>query len=462
MFRAGERVVVAVSGGPDSLCLLHCLHELAGALHITLHVAHVHHGLRGAEADADAAFVDREARSLGLANSVLHVDTLGHAAASRLSQETAARNLRYLALRALAEELGADCLAIGHTEDDQAETLLLHLLRGSGLDGLAAMRPRRGDLARPLLCRPRSSTEEFCRDRGLAARYDSTNSDLGFKRNALRLEVLPMLDSFNPRARSALARCAATLAADADYLRERAEEALESVLAPGETDSGVALRLEPLTALPQALRSRVWRLAVACLWGEGSALSAERMADLESLLGRPGTGRSIDLGQGFRATRTADAVILGPDRTAAVAPEPVVLPIPGSVVFGSWRLDATVLPISEVHDLLRAPQSVLKPIAYLDRSALAGDVLIRARRPGDRLRPLGLRGSKKVQDIMVDRKVPLHKRAGLPLVTTSSGIVWVVGLTMGSAAAVKESTKEVVRIAAMPSGDGIAEEVSVC
>ncbi|MGH2345714.1 MAG: tRNA lysidine(34) synthetase TilS, partial [Chloroflexota bacterium] len=334
VFRAGESVVAAVSGGPDSLCLLHCLHERSTELGITLHVAHVHHGLRGSEADADAAFVEQEAHTLGLPCTVLRADARAYAARKRVSLETAARETRYAALRALAADLGADCLAIGHTEDDQAETVLLHLLRGSGLDGLAAMRPRRGDLARPLLGLSRSAVTAFCRDRGLTARSDRTNSDPRFRRNAVRMELLPVLKHFNPRACAALARCAATLAADADYLREQAIAALDTVLESGTADGVVALKLGLLTALPPAMRSRVLRLAVERLRGAGAALSAERLDDLEMLIRQHRVGRGLDIGRGCRAERTPDLLILGAARPPAEPLDPVRLPIPGSIVFG--------------------------------------------------------------------------------------------------------------------------------
>jgi tRNA(Ile)-lysidine synthase len=448
VFQHGESVVAAVSGGPDSISLLHCLHQLARELGISLHVAHVHHGLREADADADAAYVQQEAHSLVLPYTLLRTDVRAFAASERLSLESAARTVRYAGLRSLAKDLGADCLALGHTEDDQAETVLLHLLRGSGLDGLAAMRPRRGDLARPLLGQPRAAITAFCAAQGLSPRDDRTNDDPTIRRNAVRWELLPALETFNPRARTALARCAGTLAADADYLRAQAEEALVAVLAPCDIPQGTALSLESLSALPLALRNRVLRLVVERLWGEGSALFAGRLEELEALARQEIPGHGIDIGKGYRAERMETCLIIRPYRVPAPPLEPVTLPIPGVVMFCPWRIEATVIPVNEARASLGNPATPGTAVASCDRDVLSDMVVVRGRRPGDRLRPLGLQGSKKVQDILVDRKIPQEERDLLPVLTNRSGIVWLVDLALDSSVAITGETREAIRLVA--------------
>ncbi len=440
--------MVAVSGGPDSMSLLHCLHLLSAELGISLRVAHVDHGLRGADAAEDAVYVEQEAQSLGLSCTVLRVDVRSLAARERLSLETAARTARYAALLSLASDLGADCLALGHTEDDQAETVLLHLLRGSGLDGLAAMRPRRGDLARPLLGQSRAEIIAFCGAMGLTPRHDATNDDHTIRRNAVRWELLPVLETFNPRARSALARCAETLAADADYLRAQSENALAAVQAPCATPGGIALSVEALAALPAALRNRVLRLVIERLWGEGSTLFAHRLADLEALTLQVTPGHGIDIGKGYRAERTATSIVIRPRREIALPLEPMTLPIPGVVVFGSWQLEATEMPLDEARARLKYPAAPDKAVAICDRDALGDIVIVRGRGPGDRLRPLGLQGSKKVQDILVDRKIPREDRDLLPVLCNRRGVVWLVGLALDLKVALTADTRQAIRLVA--------------
>ncbi|HVA91486.1 MAG TPA: tRNA lysidine(34) synthetase TilS [Chloroflexota bacterium] len=447
VFRPSETVLAAVSGGADSLCLLHCLHRLAPRLGVTLRVAHVHHGLRGAEADDDADFVSAEAGTLHLPCDVARVDAAAYAASHRCSIETAAREVRYAALREIMTRVGAACVATGHTEDDQAETLLLHLLRGSGLDGLAGMRARRADIARPLLTQSRQATVAFCAQAGLSPRHDRSNDDRAFRRNAVQADLLPALAAFNPQARRALARCAGLLAVDADYLRSEARAAFETLVPRDEPLDGLALARTPLSRYPDAVRVRILRLAIEQVFGGGAALSARMMAVLDHLAIGEDQGGALDIGKGFRAERRGEYLHL-------FHPDPGVplvetrLPIPGKARFGDWWLEATVMGADEARASLQ--RSRVHPLMEVvcDRLALGSPVIIRSRKPGDRLRPLGLGGSKKVQDILVDHKVARAARDQIPLVVGPSGIAWIVGVLLDARAAVTARTSEAVRMRA--------------
>jgi len=455
VFGPAEGVVAAVSGGADSLCLLLCLHGLAPRLGLRLYVAHVHHGLRGPEADEDAEFVASQAAALGLPYEIMRVDTAAYASSHRCSIETAAREVRYRALREVMTRVGAGCVATGHTEDDQAETVLLHLLRGSGLDGLAAMRPRRGDLARPLLNQSRQATAAFCEAHGLAARHDRTNDDPAFRRNAVRSQLLPVLEQFNPRARAALARCAALLASDADYLRAGARAAFDAVVEKdeGEPDE-LRVAREPLALLPGALRTRVLRLAVEQLLGGGAALSARMIEEIDRLASGENEGGRLDIGRGFRAERRGELLHLFRPTLRAPLPE-VRLPIPGRILFGDWWLEAGIVPGDEARALLVRDGITTRAEAVCDREALGSPVIVRGRRPGDRLRPLGLSGTKKVQDILVDHKVPRAARDRLPLVVGPLGIAWMVGVVLDARVVITERTSEAVLIRAAPAGSRV-------
>ncbi|HVC79534.1 MAG TPA: tRNA lysidine(34) synthetase TilS [Chloroflexota bacterium] len=448
VFGPSEGVVAAVSGGADSLCLLLCLHALAPRLGLQVRVAHVHHGLRGPEADEDAAFVASQAAALGLPCEIVRVDVVAYASSHRCSIETAAREVRYTVLREVMARVGAGCIATGHTEDDQAETLLLHLLRGSGLDGLAAMRPRRGDLARPLLNQSRQVTAAFCEAHGLAARHDRSNEDPTFRRNAVRSQLLPVLERFNPRAREALARCAALLAVDAEYLRAEGQAACEALVEQDEgRPEGLRVAREPLALLPRAVRTRVLRFAVEQLLGAGAALSARMIEEIDRLATGEGARGSLDIGRGFRAERRGELLHLFRPRARAPLAE-VRLPVPGRILFGEWRLEAGIVPGDEARALLVRREITARMEALCDRTALGSPVIVRGRRPGDRLRPLGLSGTKKVQDSLVDQKVPRAERDHLPLVTGPLGIAWVVGVGLDARVAVTERTSEAVLIRA--------------
>ncbi len=443
VFAHGELVIVAVSGGPDSLCVLHSLHGLAPDLGIRLHVANVHHGLRGAEADQDAVFVEEQARLLDLPFTMIRVSVTAHAANRRISIETAAREARYTALREARTRQGAACIATGHTSDDQAETLLLHLLRGSGLDGLAAMRPRRDELARPLLGQSRRTVLSFCREHGLQPREDSTNLDRSFRRNAVRADLIPALEAYNPRARAALARCASLVAADADYLLAAAREVYEAMAVREPMSGGVALPRARLVELPSALRSRVLRLMIQQVLGAGAALSAERLAAMDALADEGREGAYLEVGRGYRAEVTGDHLRLSAPQPASATPDPLTLTIPGAAVFGRWRLETLVVPADWARARLAAPEPLSPLEALCDRAALGGPLTVRSRLPGDRISPLGLRGTKKVQDILVDRKIPRGTRDQVPIIVGPHGIVWIVGAALDVRVAVTEQTTEV-------------------
>ena len=385
-------VVVAVSGGTDSVALLLLLADLAPELGCDLHVAHFDHRLRPRSSAADAQFVADLAQSRG---ATIRIGRAGAAPKS----EDGARELRYAFLRRAAREVGATSIATGHTRDDQAETVLLHATRGSGLAGLAGMRPRRDDIVRPLLSIGRAETRAICEGARIAPREDRSNRDVKYARNRIRAKVLPELERINPQARAALARLADAAAGAADATARAAERALDAATANG------AIALERVDAA-----SRDDALALAWTRATGRSLDARHRAALTTLAAaRDGTA-SLDL-PGGRAVREYGRLRIEtaapPDR--APAPE-ARLDGGGPVEWGGW----TFTLASHGRGTFRAP-------------APAGTALVvRARRPGDRLAG---RRRIKVQDLFTDAKVPLRSRAAHPVVAAPSGEVWwVVGL----------------------------------
>jgi tRNA(Ile)-lysidine synthase len=422
---AGTRVVVAVSGGADSLCLLLVLDALRPVLGCALTVAHVHHGLRGAEADRDQAFVLGLAAEMGLPCLVERVDVRA-GKRPRESEEAAARRLRYAALRRLAASAGAECIAVAHTLDDQAETVLQHLLRGAGIDGLAGMRAHQGDVARPLLEISRRQVEDCLRAFGRAPCQDATNGDRRYQRNAVRLDVLPALERLNPRARQALARGASILAQDAEYLRLAAGEALARLRLTG-PPPGIALDRAGLAALHPGLRAHVLRQAWEEAAGTRDGLGQSHLLALDALvLGGAGTVcASLPKGQAAEVAggtfRLFPAALI---RTGS--PSTVELPVPGTVRFGPWRVRTRAVATGEL-PWLEVPEAVDSVQVVLRADSLCLPLRVRGRLPGDRLRPPGVHGHRKLQDILVDAKVPRSERDHIPLVVDESGIVWVAG-----------------------------------
>jgi tRNA(Ile)-lysidine synthase len=300
-------VLVACSGGPDSLALLHVLHELAKARGLTLAVAHLDHGVRGARGAADARFVARTAHALGL-DSV--VETSERPA--RVSEETL-RHARHAFLARAARELSCDAIALGHTADDQAETVILRLARGTGLTGLAAMRARRGRVIRPLLEAARVDVLAYLADRGLAPRRDETNADTVFARNFVRAEILPKLAHLNPRIARVLAGVAERAASVAEFVQEQAAQAVRACASRAPAGQ-IRLVAPKLLAYHRVVREAAFVLVVRRLAGPGTGLTRRHLSALEALVteGREGSrtalpgGIQVLIGRGricFETTR---------------------------------------------------------------------------------------------------------------------------------------------------------------
>ncbi len=317
LIQDGDSVLVGVSGGTDSVALALLLQQLRQALGIRrLSMAHVHHGWRGAEADADAAFVADLGQRWEVPVAVERVDAAAAAAAQRLSLEDAARRLRYEALSRAARRFDARVVAVAHTRDDQAETVLMRLVRGSGLAGVSGMPPARPlgtlRLVRPLLGVWRAELEAFLQAEGVTARQDSSNADCVFLRNRLRHELLPLLArDYNPAIKDALARWADEAQADYAYLAQAADTAWDAALDPdAAATDGVALQLSWLNRAPLALQRQMLRTAVAKVKGDLLQIDFRHWAELNALLTDRPVGARVDLPGGIHATKHARALVV--------------------------------------------------------------------------------------------------------------------------------------------------------
>ena len=393
-------LIVAVSGGTDSVALLLLLSGLAPDLGLDLHVAHYDHRIRPRASAKDAAFVADLAQQHGATIRI------GRAERAPKSEDEA-RELRYAFLRRAAREAGARLIATGHTRDDQAETVLLHATRGSGLAGLAGMRPRRDDIVRPLLTIGRAETAAICADAKVAPREDTSNRDLAYARNRIRHRVLPELERINPQARAALARLAEAAAQITDERYAAAERALAHATTGDRID---------LAALSGPDRDEA--LALAWQRATGRLLSARHRQALAALAAdRAGSAR-LDL-PGGQALREYGELQLRPTGTSTQLAETSPLQHLGldrPVVWEGWTIRLTTT----------APEEHLLSVEAPDT-----DLVVRSRRPGDRLSG---RLRMKVQDLFTDAKVPAGERATHPLVATAAGdIWWVVGLKRADA-----------------------------
>jgi len=444
MLQRGEGVVVATSGGPDSMVLLHLLLRLQKLWQLRLHVAHLDHGLRGEEGNRDAEFVRARAERWGLPVTVGKIEGLRR---EKGSLQEAARRARYRFLEGVAQAVRAERIALGHTQDDLAETVLINLLRGSGLRGLAGIPPaRQGCIIRPLIEVSRKEVSIYADAYQIPFVRDSSNAQEDYLRNRIRLKLLPILAEYNPKAVEALARAALILREEDMYLSSLVEEALASLFVRRGEEA--ALSAVKLKTLPSALRRRVLREAFNRF--SGYSLSWERTTALERLLDAP-PGRLHLVGQiaasweGKELIFASHRMEKGNDVVYPLSPEGETdLP-----AFG-LRLRLTGLPKGACDLRVAGPFC-----AFLDAGEAQHPLVVRAWRPGDRFSPIGLGGSKKLQDFFVDAKVPRRRRSSIPLLLSGDRIAWVVGYRLDERFKVREGTTNVLKVealAARPSG----------
>ena len=441
------RVVAAVSGGSDSVAQALLLRELASRGELVLAaIAHLNHHVRGAaDADADAAFCRELAGRIGVPVIIGDANVPADAKTHRVSIEVAGRHARRQFFQEAIDSITADRVAVAHTRDDQAETVILRLARGAGSSGLAAMMPRRDHVIRPLLDVTRSELQDFLRAMHETWREDATNLDRDIPRNRIRHAVMPELRAINAQADSALARAAEILRGDDEFLERLANAAfLRSVQVDGDRET-VTLDASEFAKLPAALARRVARYVLETA-NPSRSYGLEEADELRRAMA-DGTGANLP---GLSLERfDANAVLVSRQVQAeqraqevpAVDPLELRLDIPGTVEapLGAWAVTAEG-PISKPASIASHADKVM-----VDASGIGSHLLVRYRRPGDRLQPLGAPGRRKVQDVLVDRKVPRDDRDVLPIVTTVSGeIVWVAGEVLADPFRVTPLTESVV------------------
>jgi tRNA(Ile)-lysidine synthase len=410
----GDAVLVAVSGGADSVALLHLLHSLPPDFPLALHAAHLDHAIRPQSA-ADAAFVRRLCDTLGIPLVVGRIDVPALSCERRLGLEEAGREARREFLRTGARRLGCACIALAHHRDDQAETVLHRLLRGSAAPGLSGMRLRSGPFIRPLLGFTARQLRDYLAAHGLPHVEDASNRDPAFTRNRLRHEVMPHLAELNPRIGEHLARLGSRLALEETYWEEEEQRALDRLGRGGEGE--LRLDRDGLLALHPALRLRVLRRALAAVRGDLRRLEAAHLEAVEGLLHAAAPQGETHLPGGW-AGRRYGQLWLRRAAPAAVPPPVVVIagpgvyPLPGG---GVLRVE-----------LAEAPRGEGKGEVEFDAAQVAFPLELRTFRPGDRFRPSGMAGRRKLKEYFIDAKIEREERQLLPLVADAE-VLWLVG-----------------------------------
>jgi tRNA(Ile)-lysidine synthase len=428
LLEPGVGVLAMLSGGADSVCLVHALRELIGRAGMAC--VHVNHSLR-AGAGADERFCVELCDELGLELDVERIEV-----SDRGNLEAAARDARYEAAERVREHRLLDRIATGHTSTDKVETVIYRLVSSPGRRALLGMSPRSGRLIRPLLDVTRDQTHEYCVAVGLQWREDETNLDRRFARNRLRLDVLPHLRDIHPAAEGNVLATAEQLREEADVIDRVVGEVSGQVGAGGSVPSVDGARLRELEP---ALRRLVLRRLAEEAAGGPVPLRADQMKEIEELAARGGSA-ALDIGGGIRVV--SEYGLLRFRREADMgAPSPATLPVPGHCRFGDWDLLCELTPGDEALERLGSTD---EPV--LDAAKLAEQLTVRGWRDGDRMRPLGLRGSKSLQDLFTDAKVPRSLRHRLPVVESEGEIAWIAGVALSDLFKVTGKTTRAARL----------------
>jgi len=443
LIQIGDKVIIGISGGPDSVCLLHVLASLKDEYQLTIYGAHLNHNFRGIESQLDAHYVSQLCENLNILCFIKSVDVAQFASANGLTFEEAGRKVRYEFFEEVSEKVGANKVAVAHNLNDQAETILMRFLRGTGMEGLTAIHYSRGKIIRPLLNIVREDIEEYCLLHKLSPRIDKTNLEPIYHRNKVRLELIPYLkENYNPNIIDTLARTAEILKKDNAFIEEKAKEAYKG-LKVREKENRIELSIKGINELHQALKARVLRLASEELVGKKDVLEYKHITSIFELLENGQTAKKRSLPMGIIVKTSYEKLIITLDDSDYDKDYIYELQINqrGYIEETKNEIIVKLFDKQEIEDISRD-----KYVKYFDYDKINNRLNVRNRRDGDRFWPLGLTGSKKLKDFFIDLKIDRDERDLIPLLCDGDQIMWVVGYRMSEAYKVSNETTRVLAV----------------
>ena len=440
-----DRILVGVSGGPDSTALLHLLHRLAYLWSISLGVVHFDHALRGAESRADASWVAELAAGFNLPFYLGTDDVRRHQREKKISLQTAARQLRLKFFQEVKQKHHYHTLALGHTADDQVELFFLRLMRGAGPEGVKGMWPHsKAGIIRPFLGISKDQIISWLNSEGLAYRFDKSNLSRNYRRNQLRLELIPQFKKYNPRFGEAITRFQALLQEQEEYLHHEAYRILSKWLSSD--NSPVQLSAANILALHPTLQKRVLRLACAQAGVPVERLTSRHVSAALYLCRQTKPSGEISLPGNWRLVKENTLVVWQIKPTSCLpGSEYVFFEEEGTCTFLNWTFSWTTIPAphwdNSIHNF---PGVVL-----MDYQRLHFPLKLRTLRSGDRFQPLGMSGSKKLQDFFVDEKIPRSRRPCIPLLVSGEEIIWLAGHRLAESVKITPQTRCIFKLTAI-------------
>jgi len=452
LIKKGDRVLLCISGGPDSMVLLHLMSTLADSYGISLYACHLDHMLRGRNSSCDRRFAKEISRNYAMPFIGRKRDVGKIASSGKLSIEEAARKTRYEFYKYAAEKVKANSIATGHNLDDQAETVLMRMIKGSGLTGLSGIPYKRKlgpyKLIRPLLDIKRIQILEYLRLNNMPYRIDSSNTHTRFLRNKIRHELIPLLEKeYNPKVKYALWVISRTLREAEDYIHLQAQKEYKSLCGP--KGPSVKLGIKRLGSIHPSIRHELIRIIIKALKGDLRQIDYRNLEQIQSVLN--GEKNATDLPATICVNRTDGYLVISKRPAATSGRVSEVrerrLNIPGAVLIPAMGLILKAKRIHKKPSFEKEKRGIKKKKAeYIDGAKIKGGFLVRYWKNGDRMRPLGMKSEKKLQDIFVDEKIPNIERKKIPLVTYRGKIVWIAGYKLGDDFKVRSDSKVIIRL----------------
>ncbi len=450
MVKKDEKVLVGVSGGPDSICLLHLFYCLRHELEISLAVAHLDHMFRGKESEEDALFVKEVCDKWNIPLYGKRVNVPKYIDKTGLSPEDAARQIRYAFYNEVRDKIGAQKVALGHNRNDHEETVLMNILRGSGIEGLVGIEPVRDFFIRPLIRIPREDIEAYLKKHKISYRVDKTNLEPNYFRNKIRLELIPMIkQNYCSNLGNSIRRLSEIARCDLDFLANQTQLAWDKVAVI--ESNKVLIDVKGFMKLHEALKRRIIRKAVECLKGNIKDFEYRHTELVLEFIQESDTGSLIDLPKGLYGEKSYKYFIL-----STQSPQPAefryTMSIPGML----YIKEANIYVKTWVTDRNRQPIIKNNPlIAQFDYDKIRDKLIFRSRQEGDRFIPLGSNFFKKLHDFFIDEKIPRQKRDKIPIVENNGDIIWIIGLRIDDRYKITNNTKKILYIKVLEQEDEI-------
>ncbi|KNF07820.1 tRNA(Ile)-lysidine synthase TilS [Gottschalkia purinilytica] len=436
-----DNIIIGVSGGHDSMTLLYVLMDLSSSINFKIHVAHVNHGVRGEDADEDEKYVKKVCSDFNIPFYSKKVNMDEYAKKYKLTKEEAGREIRYSFFREILNRFKKGKIAVAHNKNDQAETLIMRFIRGTGIDGLRGMEYKNGDIIRPLLDVGREEIEKYCEENNIEPRIDRTNFETIYGRNKVRLELIPyIVENFNLGIIDTLSRTSKIMKNDSDFLISYTKKCYEDIVIM-EDELSIHINNEKFLKLHNAIRNRVLRYSLEKINGNLQGIEEKHIKDIIKLANSKTTGKLINISNNIIVRKNYNNLIVEKNAIRERISYNYKVGINTVTLIEELdaKIEAKILPVSLID--LNFSNRFIK---YFDYDKLSDNIYIRNRKNGDRFTPMGMNGSKKLKDFFIDEKIPKEYRDIIPIIEHDGDIMWIVGYRISEKYKITSNTKNVL------------------